>query len=305
MGTRRKDRGRPIKILGESPRGRMTRVPGARLEVLGLYVALSTALGGSAWADGMADLGKCATTPDLDLRTQYCSRAIQSSQLSGTNLATAFIIRGDAYEAKEDYDRAIQDYDQALRLNPTSAAAFLGRATAYDRKGDPDRAIQDYNQVLRLVPTDAEALRARGILRFVLGQYAAAQPDLAEAAALNPTDAYAPLWRYLARARAGQEGRADLAASAQRLDLATWPGPVVALYLGNTTPEALLAAARNSDPQTQREQQCEAYFFLREQALLRGDHAEALRLFRATLDTGVTRFFQYDAARAELRRLSP
>jgi len=122
---------------------------------------------------------------------------------------------------------------------------------------------------------------------------------------LEPSDPYAVLWLYLARARAGEDGRGDLATQATRLNLSKWPGPVLALYLGNAAPEALLPAARDSDPKKQREQQCEAYFYLGQQALLRGDRAEAIRLFRAAVDTGVTDFIEYQGAQMELKRLSP
>jgi hypothetical protein len=50
----------------------------------------------------------------------------------------------------------------------------------------------------------------------------------------------------LARLRAGQDGRSQLASYAARLDLKKWPGAVVSLYLGKSTPGALLAAARDA-----------------------------------------------------------
>ena len=49
-------------------------------------------------------------------------------------------------------DRAIEDYDQAIRLNPNFAEAFYNRGVAYDGKGQPDRAIEDYDQAIRLNP---------------------------------------------------------------------------------------------------------------------------------------------------------
>ena len=56
--------------------------------------------------------------------------------------------RGIAYLRKRDYDLAIQDFENALRLNPSLADAFTGRGLAYaDNKGDYDRAISDYDQV--------------------------------------------------------------------------------------------------------------------------------------------------------------
>src|SRR5262245_55241649 len=60
--------------------------------------------------------------PDLSL--QHCSRGIQSGALQGQALATVFNNRGNAYADKGEYDRAIQDYNQAIHLNSTYAIAF-------------------------------------------------------------------------------------------------------------------------------------------------------------------------------------
>jgi tetratricopeptide (TPR) repeat protein len=53
---------------------------------------------------------------------------------------------------KSDYDRAIADYSQAIRLNPNSGGAFFLRALSYSQKGDFDRAIQDYTKAIMLDP---------------------------------------------------------------------------------------------------------------------------------------------------------
>ena len=63
--------------------------------------------------------------------------------------AVAFSDRGAAYDAKKDYDRAIADYSEAIRLVPHEAHAFFNRGDAYENKGDYDRAIADYGQTIR------------------------------------------------------------------------------------------------------------------------------------------------------------
>ena len=46
---------------------------------------------------------------------------------------------------------------------------------------------------------------------------------------------------------------------------------MVRLYLGDTSKDTVLAAARDSGPQRQKEKQCEAYFYLGQLALLDGN----------------------------------
>ena len=62
------------------------------------------------------------------------------------NYALASTNRGIAYASKGDNDRAIADYNEAIRLDPKSALAFGNRGIAYGKKGDNDRALADFNE---------------------------------------------------------------------------------------------------------------------------------------------------------------
>lgn len=58
--------------------------------------------------------------------------------------------RGDDYARKGEYDRAILDYDEAIRLNPQDAVAYHNRGFAYHHKNNRDRAFENYNTAIRL-----------------------------------------------------------------------------------------------------------------------------------------------------------
>jgi len=154
-----------------------------------------------------------------------------------------------------------------------------------------------------LNPTYALAYRSRGMARFKVAKFQAAALDLAKALELSPTDAYVALWLYLAQARAGQDGRVELGKSTPRLRLQDWPGPVVSLYLGQSTPEATFAAAANPDPKRQQEQQCEADFYVGEHFLLQGVKSDAIRLLRSATASCPRSFYEASGAKAELQRL--
>ncbi len=85
-----------------------------------------------------------------------------------------------------DFDRAITNYSEAIRLNPQGADAYYYRAYAYWKKGDLDRAITDLSEAIRLNPQDALAYHNRGNAYSAKGDLDRAITDLSEAIRLNP-----------------------------------------------------------------------------------------------------------------------
>ena len=104
--------------------------------------------------------GQDGASPELAVKG--CTAVIQSGRETKANLAVAHYNRGTAYRLEGWSDRAIQDYDQAIRLEPTYAVAYNDRGTAYSRKAQPNRAIQDFDQAIRLDPNYALAYNNRG-----------------------------------------------------------------------------------------------------------------------------------------------
>jgi len=80
----------------------------------------------------------------------------------GSNCLDAYYRRGKLYRELGYFDRAIRDYDQAIRLRPQSANSHYYRGLANHRMGRFDRAIRDYDLVIRLKPTYAAAYNDRG-----------------------------------------------------------------------------------------------------------------------------------------------
>src|ERR1700678_1932196 len=115
----------------------------ALLVRLTAFLTLATLLSASpATAD---DADTCVHASG-DEQIAACTRAINSGRWAGAGLAWAYTDRGNAYQKKGDNDRAVQDYDQAIRLDPNFAAPYSGRGNAYHGKGDNDRAIADYSE---------------------------------------------------------------------------------------------------------------------------------------------------------------
>ncbi len=179
-----------------------------RRTAIGLVLALLVALPAPAWADFAQDNRQCGGDPNPDIEIGGCTRLIQSGRFNNKNLAITFNNRGTGYSRKGEYDRAIRDFDAALRLKPDDASAFYNRGNAYAKKGEYDRAIRDFDAALRLRPDDASAFYNRGIVYYGKGQYDQAIRDFTEAIRLKPdyTSAYGN--RGLAYAKLRQRDKA-------------------------------------------------------------------------------------------------
>jgi tetratricopeptide (TPR) repeat protein len=100
------------------------------------------------------------------------------------NYAAAYNNRGRSYYAQGDYDRAIADFNQAITLDPNYADAYNNRGRAYYAKGNLDRALADYNQAITLAPEFPLAFNGRAYVYLAKKDYERAYTDARKAISL-------------------------------------------------------------------------------------------------------------------------
>jgi lipoprotein NlpI len=308
-----------------------------------IVVACCLAIGLSATCQTSEENRKRCSDPEenSDLRIGACTVLIESGQMSTSFLAIAYNDRGNGYKDKGNYERAIQDYGQAIQLKPDYAMAFYnrgnayaskgeydraiqdlnqeirlrpddtnafyafyGRGYAYNAKGDYDRAIQDYDQAIRLNPEDPNAFIVRGVAKFLRTNLAGAMADFERGSELNPAFAYNALWLHLARKRLGQDDTKALTELSAKADPSQWPTPILKLYSGQMTTAQMVASVADSEAGEHKGQLCEANFFAGEDEFLDQRLAGAKALLQAALDVCPKTNLHYDAAAAELKRLN-
>lgn len=91
----------------------------------------------------------------------------KTQNLIETNLsyAYAYIDIGYAYYINHDYDCAIENYSQAIKIANNNAVAYYNRGWNYYMKGDYDNAIIDLSEAWILKPSDANIKK---MLKIVL-----------------------------------------------------------------------------------------------------------------------------------------
>jgi tetratricopeptide (TPR) repeat protein len=127
--------------------------------------------------------------------------------------AAALVESGKQAALKDDLDRAVRDFSEAIRIDPKYPDSYLERGKIYFKQGETDRAIADYSAALAHDPQHAAALRARAMAHLYSGKNDLALADLSKAIELAEHDPrlLAPLELFYARrSRAGiYESRED------------------------------------------------------------------------------------------------
>jgi lipoprotein NlpI len=196
----------------------------------------------------------------------------------------------------------IASYIERVRLDAKDPDAHRGPGAKNQAKSDLNQLIVYYNAAIKLDPNDDDAYFHRALANFYAGSIPKALADLSQANKLDPQYAYYALWIDIIDKRGNLPSQFTQAIS--KIDMTKWPAPVIRLFLGETTPAAVLAAADDADAKTRRGQLCEANFYIGELSLQQGAKDEAERLFRLSATDCPREFVEGPSATAELQALS-
>jgi tetratricopeptide (TPR) repeat protein len=98
---------------------------------------------------------------------------------------------GDAYRDARILDQAFEQYSQASKLEPRSAAAWDGMARIWRDWGYPDRAMGSASRAVSFAPRSAAAHNTLGTIFEALDRHREARAEFEHALALDPGAAYA------------------------------------------------------------------------------------------------------------------
>jgi serine/threonine protein kinase len=110
----------------------------------------------------------------------------------------AFYQRANIRFSNGDFKGAIDDSSQAIQINSNYGAAYTRRCAAYINESQHQKAEEDCTQALRLNSNDTDAYLNRGAARLNLGKTQEAIEDLTQLIKLNPSDSKAYLNRGVA-----------------------------------------------------------------------------------------------------------
>lgn len=138
--------------------------------------------------------------------------AFNDAVASGDHLAEAYANRGIANEALSNYDSAVSDYTEALRLfgpdSPEASEVVNNRGVAFLKLRKQEEAMADFDAAIKAKPDYAEAFANRGRAFLDQEDYDAAITDLDHAIELKVDLAEAYGNRALAFESTGDDEKA-------------------------------------------------------------------------------------------------
>lgn len=175
----------------------------------------------------------------------------------------------------------------------------------HHRAGRIDETIALATKLVKEQPNNWLLRWVRGSNLFNSGKHKASIPDLEALIPLRPDWPLVEIWLYAAQERSGGQGKARLEAAFAKMDSSSWPAPVFKFMLGRLSMGQLLRAAKDKDVTKQKQQECEAFYYVGQQLMIRGQTKRAKAMFQKSVDTAVTNYIEYRGAKAELVLLAP
>jgi tetratricopeptide (TPR) repeat protein len=154
------------KIVGSVPRRAFVGT------LVGAVVVCT--LGGLTWAR------------NIDYRTELS--LWRDTAAKASNNERALWGFGDALQKQGQYDEAIKEYREALRLHPDNVLVLSNLGVALAKQGHLDEAIEQFREVLRTAPNNADAHYNVGIALAQQGHPEQALQEYNEVLRLNPND---------------------------------------------------------------------------------------------------------------------
>lgn len=127
-----------------------------------------------------ADIAKAKT-----LQMQNAVKKIENNPQD----SQAYLERGHAYYANQQYDLAVADYAKALELEPKNSNAYLWRGYTFAAKTQYDLAIGEFTKAIEIEPKNADLYSVRATYLSVQKQYDQAIDDLSKAIEIEPQNA--------------------------------------------------------------------------------------------------------------------
>lgn len=189
--------------------------------------------------------------------------ALVSQAISGSPKDDRLLhLRAQMRALLKDGRGAINDLDEAVKLEPESAALRQERAALLFRAGKIEAACADFDRANELAPKLEPQNWQRGIALYYAGRFPDGRKQFEVHQTVNPEDVENAVWHFLCVARAENVEAARKALIRVEKDGRVPMREVQRLFAGKGTVEEIFAAAKAGEPSPRELREHEFYAHL-------------------------------------------
>src|SRR5438309_9399837 len=156
------------------------------ITTLGLSVAKSAQQEGNPQAAKIArDAAQAAKDQDWNKAIDGFRKAAEMDRKYVANLAIAYQQRAYSYANDQRFQDALNDLNEAIKINPRDAHAYEQRAAIEIKINDYDKALADYGEAIKANPDEIKYHLYRGYIYELRGDLQNAMADTEAALKIN------------------------------------------------------------------------------------------------------------------------
>jgi tetratricopeptide (TPR) repeat protein len=121
------------------------------------------------------------------------------------NLAAVYQERGYAAASNQQFEDAINDYGEAIKITPEDARIYEQRAAVEMKLNDNDKALADYSEAIKLKPNEVRYYLYRSYIYETKGDVKNSMADTDKVLKLDPKNQEAKARKNRLEARAAQQ----------------------------------------------------------------------------------------------------
>lgn len=159
-----------------------------------------------------------------------------------------YFVRGRIYDGDHEYEKALSDFNEGLKLAPGAREAYQHRGGVQFKLGHFNESIADFDKFLEKFSKQAPHHWQRGISCYYAGRYEDGRKQFESHQTVNSNDVENAVWHYLCVARSSGVEKARASLIKIKEDHRVPMMQIYALFGGKATPEEVLSAARAGDP---------------------------------------------------------
>ena len=160
----------------------------------------------------------------------------------------AYLLRGQFHDRSRHLQKALADYNQALKLDTNLAQAWQLRGLVQFRLAKVKEALADFDRFLELMPDQAPYHWQRGIACYYAGRFEDGRKQFELHRKVNPEDVENAVWHFLCVARSSSVEKARELLMPIKNDERVPMSQIYSLFAGKVTPEDVLRATEAGEP---------------------------------------------------------